>query len=97
MCRPRAPEGRLWRRFDKQVMVECAARLAARDYWGEWRKIRCLTLVTRGERGNFDKNHVAGLAHALQKGQSLTLPKARHDVHLDAPKQLAHEVRRFLG
>ena len=78
-------------------MVKCIAELAACDYWTEWRSVRCPTLVVRAERGYLAERHLAELAHALPHGQSLTIPNAGHDVHLDAPKQLAEEIRRFLA
>ena len=83
--------------FEDDVMVKCIAELAACDYLTEWRSIRCPTLVVRAERGYLDERHLAELAHALPHGQSLTIPNAGHDVHLDAPKQLAEEIRRFLA
>jgi pimeloyl-ACP methyl ester carboxylesterase len=67
------------------------------DYWSEWRRIRCSTLVVRGEQGNFDAAHAAELASALGAGQFATIPHAGHDVHLNAPTQLADQMRHFLS
>lgn len=86
----------LWPAFNADVLVDCIAQLAANDYWSEWRRIRCPTLIVRGQQGNFEANHIAELAHELPHAQDVTIPDARHDVHLDAPDRLAQEIRRFL-
>jgi pimeloyl-ACP methyl ester carboxylesterase len=87
----------LWPAFDIDVMARCISDLAARDYWNEWRAIECPTLIVRGERGYFDERHCAELAESLRAGRAVTIPAAGHDVHLDAPEELATEIRRFLG
>ena len=87
----------LWPAFNASVLVDCIAQLAARDYWKEWRRIRCPTLIVRGELGHFDAEHVARLAHEPPDGQAITIPQAHHDVHLEAPERLTREIRRFLA
>lgn len=82
--------------FDADVLIDCMAQLAANDYWTEWRRIRCPTLIVRGQRGNFDANHIDELAHQLPDAHAVTIPDAGHDVHLDAPERLADEIHRFL-
>jgi pimeloyl-ACP methyl ester carboxylesterase len=86
----------LWPAFSNHVVVECVTELASRDYWSEWRRIRCPTLLVRGAGGYFDAQHYDELAGALPRGRSTTIAGAGHDVHLDVPKQLADVVRRFL-
>lgn len=86
----------LWPAFEADVMVACISELAARHYWSDWRRIRCPTLVVRGERGYFAERHVDALVAVLASGRSLTIPGAGHDVHLDAPVELAQAIRGFL-
>ncbi len=90
-------EDGLWPAFNNDVLVDCMADLAGRHYWSEWRQIRCPTLIVRGERGNLPADHAIDLAQALPRGESVSIANAGHDVHLDAPKQLADELRRFLS
>ena len=89
-------EDGLWPAFEKDVMVDCIADVAARDYWKQWREIRCPTLIVAGGRGHIDEAHATELARLLPRGEAVTIPGAGHDVHLDAPERLAHEIRRFL-
>jgi pimeloyl-ACP methyl ester carboxylesterase len=86
----------LWPSFNNDVMVKCIAELAKRDYWAEWRRVQCSTLLVRGERGNFDAQHYDELARQLPHGHWATISDAGHDVHLDAPEELADQVRAFL-
>lgn len=87
----------LWPRFSNEVLIECAAQMASRGYWAEWRRIRCPTLIVRGERGNLDAEHLVKLEQALPNGKSTTIPGAGHDVHLDRPVELAAEILHLFG
>lgn len=87
----------MWPAFNNDVLVDCMADLAARHYWSEWGQIRCPTLIVCGERGNLPADHAIDLAQALPRGESVSIANAGQDVHLDAPKQLADELRRFLS
>ncbi len=87
----------LWPAFDPEVMVDCIADLAARDYWTEWRQINCPTLIVRGEQGNLPAEHASQLAHALPNGRVAEIPHARHDVHLEAPTKWIRELDAFLA
>lgn len=89
-------DGGLWPRFEKQVMVDCIRDLAARDYWTEWRQLRCPTLIVRGEHGNFPDEHMQKLARLLPDGAVVTIRDAGHDVHLEAVTALVRQLRRFL-
>lgn len=82
--------------FDKAVMVDCIADLAARDYWTQWQTIRCPTLIVRGERGNFPPEHVQRAADAIPSAQIAMIPHSGHDVHLDNPRELVRTLQQFL-
>lgn len=87
----------LWPRFNKHVMVDCIADLAARDYWADWRQIQCPTLIVRGEHGNFTAEHMRELAALLLASEAITIRGAGHDVHLDDPEPLARQIGGFLS
>ncbi|HVI38885.1 MAG TPA: alpha/beta hydrolase, partial [Gaiellales bacterium] len=62
--------------------------LEQRDWWSEWRSIRCPRLVVRGEHGHLDKE----LAERMDAG-AITIAGAGHDVHLDQPAALADALQ----
>lgn len=89
-------EDGLWPCFEPAVMVACIADLAARDYWKQWDAIRCPTLIVRGDHGQLSARQVEALAHRVPQAESVTVPDAGHDVHLDAPTECSSAVERFL-
>lgn len=86
----------LWPCFDEQVMVECIADLVSRDYWPQWDAIRCPTLIVRGECGDLTAEHVDLLASRLTQAETVTIPGAEHDVHLEAPGEWVRALQSFL-
>jgi len=60
-------------------------------------KVPCPVLVVRGaESGLCSEEGARELVTALPHGKLVTVPRAGHHVHLDAPEATAREVRRFL-
>jgi pimeloyl-ACP methyl ester carboxylesterase len=54
-------------------------------------------LLLRGdESGLCSEEGAQALVAALPHGRLVTLPRAGHHVHLDAPEATAREIRRFL-
>ncbi len=85
-------EDGLWPKWDLEAMVACAADLDSRNFWAQWRSIRCPTLVVLGERGIFPSGHGAGSIAQLPSA-SLTRSPSRPDVHLDAPEAWVAALR----
>jgi pimeloyl-ACP methyl ester carboxylesterase len=84
-----------WPRVDRDVMVESVRELTTRDHWPEWSRIRCPTLVIRGENGtmpepDFHRMRTHPTAHCV------TIPNAGHDVHLDQPAAVHETIEDFL-
>jgi pimeloyl-ACP methyl ester carboxylesterase len=53
----------LWPRFDGDVLLKALHGLAHRSWWEDWRRIRCPTLVVRGDQGDLQvdmANKMAG-------------------------------------
>jgi pimeloyl-ACP methyl ester carboxylesterase len=67
------------------------AEIAERDWWDEWRRIRCPVLVVRGEHGQLDPD----VARRMHPG-AITIAGAGHDVHLDQPEALADAIQAWL-
>jgi pimeloyl-ACP methyl ester carboxylesterase len=59
--------------------------------------VRCPVLFVRGaESGVCTEEGARELVTALPHGRLVTIPRAGHHVHVDAPDDTAREVRRFL-
>jgi pimeloyl-ACP methyl ester carboxylesterase len=82
--------GGLWPRFEIDTMVACMADLASRNYWPQWRSIRCPSLVILGERGVFPAKHGEQIVSQLPGASLVIVPGAGHDVHLDSPDAWIH-------
>jgi pimeloyl-ACP methyl ester carboxylesterase len=76
----------LWPKFEVDTLVACMADLGSRNYWPQWRRIHCPTLLILGEHGAFPPGHGEEII-AQRPGASLVvIPQVGHDVHLDAPQ-----------
>ncbi|MDQ0961521.1 pimeloyl-ACP methyl ester carboxylesterase [Streptomyces sp. B4I13] len=85
-------------RVDRGTMVAAVAELATEDYWEQWSRVTCPTLVVRGERGTMPAAEHTEMRTRRPSGTSLTvLPDAGHDVHLDRPAALHERVTAFLA
>jgi pimeloyl-ACP methyl ester carboxylesterase len=62
------------------------ADLGSRNYWPQWRSIHCPTLLVLGEHGIFPPGHGEEIIKQLPEASLVTISKAGHDVHLDAPQ-----------
>jgi pimeloyl-ACP methyl ester carboxylesterase len=89
-------EGALWPRFDAEAMVRTLREGTRCDYWQEWERIRCPTLVIRAGDGFFPIGLLRSMAARLPSGQFIDIPGARHDLHLDRPEQWRAVITGFL-
>jgi pimeloyl-ACP methyl ester carboxylesterase len=77
---------------DPELAAATVSELELRDWWSEWRCIRCPVLVVRGEHGLLGAD-VARRMHP----DAVTIEGAGHDVQLDEPAALADAIVRFLA
>ncbi|MFC9649744.1 alpha/beta fold hydrolase [Streptomyces sp. NPDC056937] len=90
------PDG-LRPRVEREVMVACVADNARRSFWDEWSRVRCPTLVVRGEAGSMPEAEAAAM-RARRPGTELrVIPSAAHDVHLDQPEAVHEAIEAFLS
>lgn len=82
--------------FDPDVLVDSLAENAAYDFWARWRRVACPTLLVRGERGTMPEAEAARMRELVPGAALHVVPGAAHDVHLDAPSQLANAVTEFI-
>jgi pimeloyl-ACP methyl ester carboxylesterase len=84
-------------RVDRDTMVAAVAELATEDYWEQWSRVPCPTLVLRGEKGTMPAEEATGMRARRPADTHLTVvPDAGHDVHLDQPRALYEAVETFL-
>ncbi len=89
-------EGGWWPRFDVEVMMRtlCDGR---GDYWEEWERIQCPTLVVRAGKGFFQADILQTMAQRLPGARFVDIPGATHDLHLDRPAEWRDAVAGFLA
>jgi pimeloyl-ACP methyl ester carboxylesterase len=90
-------EGGWWPRFDAEVMVRTLREGIRCDYWDEWERIRCPTLVVRAGKGFFPADVLQAMAGRLPGARFVEIPGAAHDLHLDRPGEWRAAVAGFLA
>jgi pimeloyl-ACP methyl ester carboxylesterase len=78
--------------IDPDAAAATVSELEVRDWWGEWRSIRCPALVLRGEHGHVDASTVERMCVENANATAVTIPGAGHDVHLDRPEAVADAI-----
>ena len=85
--------GGLWPRWDVEVMTRTIRQAFGRDYWEEWEAIRCPTLAVRAE---VPKSEFEQMAARLPRLRIVELDGAKHDLHLDRPREWRRALIDFL-
>ena len=86
-----------WPRFDNDVMVRTLREGTRVDYWDEWERIRCPTLVVRAGEGYFSSALLQSMADRLPGAELVEVPGAKHDLHLDRPAEWRSVITSFLA
>jgi pimeloyl-ACP methyl ester carboxylesterase len=86
-----------WPRFDIDVMERTLREAIARDYWDEWERIRCPTLVVRAANGFITASLAREMVSRLPHAALVEVADAGHDVHLDRPEEWRRAVLGFLA
>jgi pimeloyl-ACP methyl ester carboxylesterase len=81
--------------IDPDRAAACLDEIAERDFWDDWRTIRCPVLVVRAEPGGHSADVVARMCAENANAESVAIAGAGHDVHLDQPTALADAIERF--
>jgi pimeloyl-ACP methyl ester carboxylesterase len=90
-------DGGWWPRFDLGVMVRALREGTHRSYWAEWERIRCSTLVVRGERGILGPDDARAMVARLPGARLAEIAGAGHDLHVDQPGRWRAALLRFLA
>ncbi len=86
-----------WPAFNKEDMIHSLDDVVSKDYWDEWKKIECPTLVVAGERSSITKPLLEKMISSIPKGQYVYIPEAGHDLHLERPDEWGKALEDFLN
>lgn len=89
------PEG-YWPQFKKDDMLRSIEDQVICDYWNEWRRITCPTLVVGGANSFLPQNELKAMAQILPHGRYIQIEHAGHDLHLEQPAAWRQAVEDFL-
>jgi len=88
--------GRLEWRYNRDVAIETLS-VAARDMWDEVRRVKCPTLILRGELSDVLTSETSErLPKEFGNGRVLTIPAAGHSIWGDNPAATAAAIATFL-
>ncbi|MGW6690354.1 alpha/beta fold hydrolase [Streptomyces sp. NPDC054961] len=86
-------------RFDRAVMVGAITENTTRDWWPQWRAVRCPTLLVIGEDGIVPPEESVRMLDSADPSTATTavsVPGTGHDVHLERPAVLHALLSAFL-
>ncbi len=87
----------LWPRFDPDVMELSLRYVTARPFWNDWARTSQPTLLVVGEGGIIDRDEVGHMVTVRGDVNTVVIPGAGHDVHLEQPSLLVAALADFLA
>ncbi len=85
-----------WPLCRHEDMLRSMADIVTADYWSEWDRIACPTLIVGGENGHISPDEQRAMASRIPRGRYVQIPQAGHDLHLDRPDLWRQAVEAFL-
>jgi pimeloyl-ACP methyl ester carboxylesterase len=85
-----------WPLFRHEDMLRSMAGVVTADYWAEWDRIICPTLVVGGENSFVPQEDLRAMASRISHSRYVQIPQAGHDLHLDRPDLWRQAVEAFL-
>lgn len=89
-------DGRLWPRFDRDVMVGSLAETARRSFAPEWSGVTCPTLLVLARASLLAPMEIDELLRRRPDMTSVSVPGTGHDLHLQRPGVLTDLISAFL-
>ena len=66
------------------------------DYWSEWERIACPTLIVGGEKSFLPQDRLQEMARRVPNGRYVQVAQVGHDLHLDRPEIWQQITEAFL-
>jgi pimeloyl-ACP methyl ester carboxylesterase len=89
-------DGGWWPTFEIDVMTRTLRQAIVTDYWDEWERIRCPTLIVRAGAGQLTAAQAQEMVGRLPHADLAELPDAARDLHLDQPSDWRDAVAPIL-
>jgi pimeloyl-ACP methyl ester carboxylesterase len=86
-------DGRLFPRWDLDVMDRSLRESFGRDFWQQWEAVRCPTLAVRSLVGESEHRE---MAERLPQAEFVALGHTDHDMHLYKPEEWRETLTAFL-
>jgi pimeloyl-ACP methyl ester carboxylesterase len=83
--------------LDVDLLVRTLRGAIDQVRWDLWTRIRCPTLVVRGEDGAVGRDEARAMAEALPDGDTAEIAGAGHNLHLDNPADWREAIEGFLN
>src|SRR5215831_12120169 len=85
-----------WPLCHQEDTLRSLADIVAADYWAEWERIVCPTLLVGGEDSFVPHMDLRAMAHRIPRGRYVHIPQAGHDLRLDRPDLWRQAIEVFL-
>jgi pimeloyl-ACP methyl ester carboxylesterase len=85
-----------WLLCYQEDMLRSMADIVTADYWPEWDRIACPTLIVGGEDSFVPQEDLRAMASRIPRGRYMQISQAGHDLHLDRPDLWRQAVEAFL-
>lgn len=85
-----------WPQFHIEDMLQSIEDQVTQDYWSEWRRVRCPTLVVGGANSFLSQDELHVMAECIPHGRYVQIPNAGHDLHLEQPEAWHQVAEPFL-
>ena len=85
-----------WPQFRQEEMLRSIEDQGTQDYWAEWERITCPTLIVGGEKSFLPQEQLQEMALRIPHGRYAQVAEAGHDLHLDQPERWRRIVEAFL-
>lgn len=85
-----------WPLTRRDEMLASIADQPTHDYWSEWERITCPTLIVGGEKSFLPQDEMREMAQRTPYARYVQIAGARHDLHLDQPTAWREAAEAFL-